>query len=77
MKTHFKHKFVQIFGGSYYDNKNHEIANCYYYTGEIPLWINMKTYNIRHCVIRQWYSIQILYYVFRLYLKKKRNEDSL
>lgn len=35
-----RHEFVKIFGGVYYDNKNHEIANCYSYAGNIPLFIH-------------------------------------
>jgi hypothetical protein len=66
MKTPFKHKFVQIFGGTYYDNKNHDIANCYYYAGEIPLRINMKTYNIKRWVVLQWYTLKIFYYKVKI-----------
>ena len=64
MKRSIRHEFVKIFGGSYYDDKNHEISNCYYYTGEVPMFIKCALSDIKRWFILQWYNIQIFYYKY-------------
>lgn len=66
-----KHTFVKIFGGTYYDNKNHEIANCYFYAGAIPLWIRQKIHKIWFFSVLLWLNIQILYCEIVIYIKSK------
>ena len=65
MKRSIRHEFVKIFGGTYYSDKNHEIADWYSYAGIIPSWIRCVTFNMKRWFILQWYKIQILYYKLR------------
>jgi hypothetical protein len=71
MRKSIRHEFVKIFGGIYYDNKNHEIANAYGYAGAVPLWIKCAMIDIRMWLILRWYDLKILYYTTII---KIRNE---
>ena len=71
MKRSIRHEFVKIFGGTYYDDKNHEIASCYSYAGTLPLWINHKIYRLKFRGTMLWYDIQILSYKIVIYIQDK------
>ena len=77
MKRSIRHEFVKIFGGTYYSDKNHEIADWYSYAGIIPSWIRCVTFDIKRWFILQWYKIQILYYKIRESLSKLHKKKSI
>lgn len=67
-----KLEFVKVFGGTYYDNKDHEIANAYYFTGKIPLYIRGKLRNIKTWFLLRYLDFQILYLTIIIKIKNEK-----
>ena len=57
-----------IFGGIYYDNKNHQIANAYSYAGSIPLWLSSWKYPVKRWLLERKYE----WLIWRLKFKVRK-----